>query len=52
MTREDLTANPAGPANPHSVVTLHLIDEEGQPTRQALDEILDFYQKRLMVAGV
>ena len=26
--------------NPHSVVTAHLIDREGEPTRQALDEIL------------
>jgi dienelactone hydrolase len=47
-TLDDSTANPNGPANPHSVVTLHLIDEEGQPTRQALDEILDFYRARLL----
>lgn len=33
--------------NPHSVVTLHLIDEEGQPTRVARDEILDFFRMRL-----
>lgn len=33
--------------NPHSVVTLHLIDEEGQPTREARDEILDFFRMRL-----
>ena len=33
--------------NPHSVVTLHLIDEEGQPTRAARDEILDFFRMRL-----
>jgi len=33
--------------NPHSVVTLHLIDEEGQPTREARDEILDFFRTRL-----
>lgn len=32
---------------PHSVVTLHLIDEAGQPTRQALDEILEFFRMRL-----
>lgn len=32
---------------PHSVVTQHLIDEEGQPTRKALDEILAFYDERL-----
>ena len=33
--------------DPHSVVTLHLVDEEGEPTRQALDEILAFYEMRL-----
>lgn len=33
--------------NPHSVVTLHLIDEEGEPTRAARDEILDFFRMRL-----
>ncbi len=32
---------------PHSVVTAHLIDRDGEPTRQALDEILGFFQKRL-----
>ena len=34
-------------AMPHSVVTLHLIDEEGQPTRAARDEILAFFAMRL-----
>lgn len=33
--------------NPHSVVTLHLIDEAGQPTVQARDEILAFFAARL-----
>lgn len=32
---------------PHSVVTVHLIDEEGQPTRAARDEILAFFATRL-----
>ncbi len=32
---------------PHSVVTVHLIDEAGQPTAQARDEILDFFAMRL-----
>jgi len=31
---------------PHSVVTLRLIDEAGQPTVQARDEILDFFRAR------
>lgn len=44
----DEHANPDSPMkNPHSVVTIHLIDEEGQPTRQARDEILDFFRMRL-----
>ncbi|MGI9169581.1 MAG: dienelactone hydrolase family protein [Caulobacteraceae bacterium] len=32
---------------PHSVVTAHLIDAEGQPTIAARDEILSFFAKRL-----
>lgn len=32
---------------PHSVVTAHLIDEAGQPTIAARDEILAFFRKRL-----
>jgi dienelactone hydrolase len=32
---------------PHNVVTVHLIDEEGQPTRKARDEILEFFRQRL-----
>lgn len=32
---------------PHSVVTVHLIDEAEQPTRAARDEILAFFQERL-----
>jgi len=36
---------------PHSVVTAHLVDEEGQPTIMARDEILSFFTQRLAVAG-
>jgi len=32
---------------PHSVVTAHLIDEAGQPTIAARDEILGFFRQRL-----
>lgn len=32
---------------PHSVVTAHLIDEAGQPTLAARDEILSFFAQRL-----
>jgi dienelactone hydrolase len=34
-------------AGPHSVVTAHLIDEAGQPTIAARDEILSFFAQRL-----
>jgi dienelactone hydrolase len=34
-------------AGPHSVVTAHLIDEAGQPTIAARDEILSFFTHRL-----
>jgi dienelactone hydrolase len=34
-------------AYPHSVVTVHLIDEAGQPTVAARDEILAFFVRRL-----
>jgi dienelactone hydrolase len=50
----DSAANPAPPpffehvvASPHSVVTAHLIDEAGQPTIAARDEILSFFAQRL-----
>jgi len=36
---------------PHSVVTVHLIDEAGQPTVAARDEILAFFRKRLKPAS-
>ena len=45
----DSCANPNAPMkNPHSVVTLHLIDEQNQPTRQAVDEIIGFFKMRLL----
>jgi dienelactone hydrolase len=45
----DSAANPDAPMkNPHSVVTLHLIDRAGEPTRAALDEILGFFAQRLL----
>jgi hypothetical protein len=43
----DSCALPGTPVRPHSVVTLHLIDREGEPTRAALDEILAFFATRL-----
>ncbi|MGJ7504368.1 dienelactone hydrolase family protein [Variovorax sp. ZT5P49] len=51
----DSAANPNTPpffaqvvASPHSVVTAHLIDEAGQPTLAARDEILAFFAQRLL----
>lgn len=40
--------NPHGhPRDAHSVLTRHLIDEAGQPTREALDRVLAFFHERL-----
>jgi dienelactone hydrolase len=41
------SANPAGPKPVHSVLTNHLIDEAGQPTRAALDRVLGFLAEQL-----
>lgn len=41
-------ANPDGLIPPHSVVTEHLIDEPGQPTRAALDTVLEHFRRRLL----
>ncbi len=45
---KDGDAMPDTPMKPHSVVTLHLIDEAGEPTRAAVDEILAFFKTRLV----
>ena len=40
--------NPYGnPKMAHSVVTEHLVDEPGHPTRDALDRVLSFFRERL-----
>jgi dienelactone hydrolase len=44
-------ANPRGPKPAHSVLTNHLIDEAGQPTRAALDRTLAFLKEQLGTAG-
>jgi dienelactone hydrolase len=33
---------------PHSVVTEHLVDEPGEPTRDALDTVLELFRERLL----
>ena len=41
--------NPHGiPTNAHSVLTEHLVDEPGHPTRDALDQVLDLFRERLL----
>ncbi len=35
------------PRAAHSVVTEHLVDEPGHPTREALDQVLAFFKERL-----
>jgi dienelactone hydrolase len=41
-------ANPHGPKPAHSVLTNHLIDATGQPTRAALDRTLAFLKEQLV----
>ncbi|MFI1158378.1 dienelactone hydrolase family protein [Streptomyces sioyaensis] len=45
---DDSAANPDAVLPPHSVLTEHLIDAPGQPTRAALDEVLDLVRTRLL----
>jgi dienelactone hydrolase len=41
--------NPWGhPKNAHSVLTEHLVDEPGQPTHDALNQVLDLFRTRLL----
>lgn len=44
-------ANPDAATPAHSVLTEHLVDEPGTPTRQALDDVLDLLRTRLLGAG-
>jgi dienelactone hydrolase len=40
------------PKNAHSVLTEHLVDAPGHPTRIALDQVLDFFRDRLVTPTV
>ncbi len=40
------SANPH-PEPPHSVLTIELVDREGEPTRAAVDRVLSFLSERL-----
>jgi len=48
---DDDHANPDAAMKPHSVLTEHLIDEPGQPTRAALDQVLDLFRTRLLATA-
>lgn len=42
--------NPHGiPGMAHSVLTEHLVDEPGHPTRDALDQVLELFRSKLLV---
>jgi len=41
-------ADPASSMPAHSVLTEHLVDQPGTPTRQALDEVLELFRSRLL----
>ena len=45
---DDSAANPAAATPPHSVLTEHLVDAPGEPTRAALDTVLDLFRRRLL----
>ncbi|MGC4934586.1 dienelactone hydrolase family protein [Gordonia sp. DT30] len=47
----DSAANPDSPmpTPPHAALTVDLIDEPGQPTRDALDQVLGFLTRRLQL---
>ena len=44
---DDRHANPRAMKPAHSVVTTHLIDKAGEPTRAALDRVLAFFREQL-----
>ncbi|MER7763923.1 dienelactone hydrolase family protein [Streptomyces sp. NPDC097619] len=41
-------ADPEAFLPPHSVLTEHLVDAPGQPTREALDQVLELFRTRLL----
>jgi len=46
----DSAANPEAPklaGKPHNVLTMHLVDRAGEPTRAALDRVIGFFRERL-----
>lgn len=48
---DDKYANPDSPApKPHSVLTVDLIDRDGEPTKEAAKRVIAFFQERLLAA--
>lgn len=45
---DDASANPAAAMRAHSVVTEHLVDQPGEPTHAALEQVLDLFRTRLL----
>ena len=45
---DDDAANPDAAMAPHSVLTEHLVDAPGEPTRAALDTVLDLFRTKLL----
>ena len=48
VTLPDEAANPEALMAPHSTLTEHLVDEPGQPTHDALEQVLDLFRTRLL----
>ena len=48
---DDSCANQNAAMKPHSVVTEHLVDTPGEPTRAALDQVLELFRTRLLVTA-
>jgi hypothetical protein len=44
----DSAANARARGPPHCVLTLHLIDRDGEPTKAALNKVLGFLRERLL----
>lgn len=48
---EDSAANPDSPApKPHSVLTVDLIERDGEPTMEAAKRVVSFFRERLLAA--
>lgn len=48
---DDEYASPEAFTPPHSPLTEHLVDQPGEPTREALDQVLDLFRRKLLVTA-